>query len=236
MSTSPARDTRPGPRLYYEDELVQLWHGNALETTVWTAAGVLVTDPPYGIAWKKGENRRAKSRRHAGIANDTDTTVRDTALAVWGDRPGMVFGSLYAPFPSGLKHICIYRKPPDAGVVGSTTGFRRDVEAVFLTGKWPHRDCLWSSVLTTRAPMAGGSYGPAGRTGHPHAKPLDLMETLISACPPGVIADPFAGGGATLIAARNLGRRAIGVELHEPYCELIARRLDQGCFAFGEAS
>lgn len=217
---------------YYSDSLVTLYHGTAEEVSEWLAADVLVTDPPYGIGWRKNENRKAKSRRHDGIANDTDTSVRDDALVAWGNKPGMVFGSLYAPFPADLKHICIYRKPPDAGVVGSTTGYRRDIEAIFLTGMWPHRDCLWSSVLTTRTASVGNPYAPAARYKHPHAKPLDVMETLVTACPPGVIADPFAGSGSTLVAARNLGRRAIGAELEERHCETIARRLDQGCFAF----
>lgn len=213
-----------------------LYHGDCREVTEWLTADVLVTDPPYGIAWKKGENRKAKSRRHEGIVNDGDTAVRDWVIAGMANKPGAVFGSLYAPFPAGLKQVLIYKKAPDAGVVGSTTGWRRDVEAIFLVGPWPRRDALWSSVLTSQIANSGTANSPAGRTGHPHAKPLDLMELLVSECPEGVIADPSAGSGSTLIAARNLGLPSIGVEIEERYCELIARRLDQGALMFGAAS
>lgn len=224
------------PTLYYQDEHVRLYWGNCLLTDVWLAADVLVSDTPYGIGWKTGENRRAGSRAHAGIVNDQDTSVRDAALELWGDKPGVVFGSFYAPEPPRRKQILVYRKPGDAGVVGSVTGFRRDVEPIFLIGNWPQRNAQWSSVLASRVAQVGGANGLVARYGHPHAKPVDLMEQLIAAAPAGVVADPFVGGGSTLVAAKLQGRLAIGVEVDERYCELAARRLSQDALPFGEAS
>jgi DNA modification methylase len=62
---------------------------------------------------------------------------------------------------------------------------------------------------------------------HPTQKPTDLLAHLVSKhCPPtGLVLDPFVGAGATLLAARALGRRAIGIELDERFCRIAAERL-----------
>jgi DNA modification methylase len=223
---------------YYSDELVTLYHGDCREITEWLSADVLVCDPPYGIGWTRSANMKhgIRSKGHDGIAGDADTGVRDEALAMWGTRPGVLFGSFYAPQPDCLRQVLVYRKPPDSGLVGSTTGYRRDVEPVYLTGMWPQQTVQRSALLTSNARLQGGPGGTSGRYGHPHAKPVDVMETLIQACPAGTIADPFAGSGSTLVAARNLGRRAIGIELEERYCERTALRLSQSVLEFGGAA
>lgn len=220
---------------YYTDDAVTLYLGDCREVTEWLVADVLVTDPPYGIGWKRHgggkpvSGRSNRGLRHSGIVGDADTSTRDQALAMWGNRPAIAFGSFYAPQPSGVKQVAAYLKPRNSGVVGSTTGLRRDIEPIYLVGSWPGRSARRSSLFATQV-VTGGS------NGHPHAKPIDVMESLIEACPSGVIADPFAGSGSTLVAARNLGRRAIGVELEERYCEAIAKRLAQGVLPFPEGA
>jgi DNA modification methylase len=220
---------------YYQDASVTIYHGDCAIAEQWLSGDLLVTDPPYGISWSKGLSATRSSRAHDGIQNDHNTSARDLALSWWGDRPGVVFGSLYAPFPMNLRHVLVWEKPGDAGVFGSTTGYRRDVEAVFLTGTWPRVDAKWGSVVRSTMRKVGGAASPAGRTGHPHTKPVDLLCTLMQRAPSGVVADPFMGSGSTLVAAKAMGRTAIGIEIEERYCEIAARRCSQETLDLGAA-
>jgi site-specific DNA-methyltransferase (adenine-specific) len=65
--------------------------------------------------------------------------------------------------------------------------------------------------------------------GHPAEKPLPLIAYLIGKAtdPDDVVFDPFMGSGTTLRAAKDLGRKAIGIEIEERYCEIAAKRLSQ---------
>jgi hypothetical protein len=220
---------------YYQDDSVTLYHGDCLEVSAWLEADVLVTDPPYGRGWRQGhlKGHSGNSDAGSGIANDDSTFVRDAALDRWGARPAIVFGDLMLPPPSQNKLTCVYRKSPETGLRGAIGGVRRDAEAIYLIGPWASGIGGRSSVFATGRQIAGANGLIASSGGHPHTKPGDVMEQLVQLCPPGVIADPFAGSGSTLVAARNMGRRAIGVELEERYCELVARRLDQMCLDFG---
>lgn len=227
---------------YYQDGHVTLYHGDCLEITEWLKADVLVTDPPYGIGWRQGSNNASRrggtstrcSRPHDGIPNDTDTTTRDEALCRWGtERPAIAFGSFRSVAPSGVTQTLVWKKAVDSGVVGSVTGYRTDTELIYLINQHIRRPPSRSSVLESRCGLRNYNTIQGGE-GHPHAKHVAILEQLIE-WTEGVVADPFAGSGTTLVAARNLGRTAIGVELEERYCELIAKRLDQMCLDFGGA-
>lgn len=67
--------------VYYQDEHVTLYHGDCREITAWLEADVLVTDPPYGMAYQSNQR---KGQKLQPIAGDLDTAVRDSALAAWG--------------------------------------------------------------------------------------------------------------------------------------------------------
>lgn len=218
---------------YYQDDHVRIFHGDCREIDEWLAADVLVTDPPYGRSWHQGDTGSARgwrSDRHIGIVNDSDTSVRDEALASWGGRPSVVFGDLTLPPPGGTKLTLVFDKGGDAGFTGAVGGYRRNVEGVYLLGN--HGSGLGgrSAILRTTF-SAGGNL--ARTTGHPHTKPLDVMRALVEACPPGVVADPFMGSGSTLRAAKDLNRQAIGVELEERYCEIAAKRCAQEVLPLG---
>jgi DNA modification methylase len=187
------------------------------------AVGAVVMDPPYGIGWTRGVNKARNSKSHDGIQNDHDTSARDEILEQIGSTPAVVFGSFYAKFPSNIKQILVWHKPADSGLVGSVTGFRRDAEPIFLTGKWPVRTVEQSSVLRSLE----GQAGTVAATGHPHTKPLELMKRLISLTPGDTILDPFMGSGSTIVACAKVGRPAIGIEIEERYFDIACRRVQE---------
>lgn len=215
-------------RPYYQDEQVALYHGDCREVTEWLGADVLVTDPPYGMAFRSSKRKGAKLAR---IAGDDDTTSRDDALRLWGtDKPALVFGRWSVAAPAGEKQRLIWHKAAAVGMGDLNIPWGPNFEDVHVLGNGWDREATGlpraGSVITTNQAVGGGG-GAENATGHPTPKPVGLTELLIGRCPAGTIADPFAGSGATLIAARNLGRRAVGVEIEERYCEVIARRLSE---------
>ena len=205
---------------YYRDDLVTLYHGDCLEAVEWLGADVMVTDPPYG--------QRLSSNRggHWGtlhMQGDQSTATRDGALRLWGERPALVFSRWSLPL-AGAKMRLTWDKGEHVGMGDLSLPWKPNTEDIYVFGSGFHGNRRGSSVLRHFAIIGTVNGAHHGRM-HPTEKPYPLMAQLIATCPDGSIADPFAGSGTTLLAARNAGRRAIGVEIEERFCETIAKRL-----------
>lgn len=225
---------------YYEDESVTLYHGDFREITAWLEADVLVTDPPYGMSYESNINRDKRNAKVGRpIAGDTDLTARTDCLEMWGTKPALVFGTWRTAKPDGTKVTLTWDKGVSPGMGDLTLPWGLSTEEIYVLGAWP-------PITPGGRASTGGtpSRGPSvlrvdtinsaakDRPDHPTPKPVPLMAQLIAKTV-GIIAEPFAGSGSTLVAAKHLGRKAIGVEIEERYCEVIAKRLAQGVLDFG---
>lgn len=195
----------------YSHDGITLHHGDCTVVTDWASADVLVTDPPYGMDYVSGRTGRS-------ISGDDSTMLRDKVIDMWGDKPALVFGRWNIPRPAKTKIMLTWDKE-HWGMGDLSLPWGPSTEEVYVLGGGfvGHRR---GSVLRVQR--------ICGETVHPNEKPVELMEQLLKVCPEEwVIADPFAGSGATLRAAKNLRRKAIGVELDESYYQLSLRRLAQ---------
>lgn len=212
-----------GLSIYYQDDFVTLYHGDCLEQTAWLDADVLVTDPPYGMAYVSGRKKDVS----LAIKGDESLNMRENALNLWGNKPALVFGTWKQPRPTNVRQLIVWDKRGGAGFSGDLNMTWADItEEIYVLGDgWVgrRRPAIYSIPTLPSA----------NRPDHPTPKPVSLLEELLDCINLGaVIADPFAGSGSTLLAARNLGRKAVGVEYEEKYCELIAKRLSQQTFTF----
>lgn len=182
-------------------------------------AGVIITDPPYGIAYESGmEGALARS-----IQGDEDTSARDSALlGVGEDFPVACFATWRCVPPRRPKGQLIWHK--NAGGMGDLSfPWATDYEVVWVFGKgWAgHRG---SSVLEGETIVTWNT-GPAKRV-HPHQKPVAVLAQIIEKSS-GIIQDPFAGSGTTLIAAEQTGRGCFAMEISPGYCDVAVQRFEK---------
>ena len=210
------------PTPYYERDGITIYHGDARDIApLLVGIDAVISDPPYGMKnncdytrFTMGPNGhgKASSRSYKPVHGDDESFDPSP----WLDFPRVVlFGSNHFAqrLPVGTTLIWIKRKD------GGFGSFLSDAEVAWMKGGhgvYCQRDTSLMGETRNRA--------------HPTQKPVPLMRWCIEKAKVpegGLILDPFMGSGTTLIAAYQSGRRAIGIELEERYCEIAANRLSQ---------
>lgn len=211
---------------YYEDDSVRLYHGDCREIVprLDLDDSMVVTDPPYGI--------------------DLDTSSRwwwlEDQDPVEGDDenfdPQWIVSLEVPCLMWGANHYAS-RLPNRPGWVMWDKATRNN-----LNLKQAGVEFAWTNCISRPGGfrhMWSGAYRDSERNTrfHPTQKPVALFEWCIRQMPEREqVVDPYAGSGPTLVAAKNLGRKAIGVEIVEEYCEVAAERLSQETLNLGGAA
>ncbi len=243
---------------YYSDESVTLYHGDCLAVLPEiTGVDLVVTSPPYNLSVGRDAGKWPHDRGgkwvNAGAAltyDDHDdalplaeyvrwqrdvltacwATLSDTGAIFYNHKPRHQNGAIWLPLEVNpglpLRQIVIWSRA--GGMNYAPTHYMPTHEwiCVFAKPEWR---------LKNRAASGVGDVWrirQEANPDHPAPFPVGLPARVIETTAPSLVLDPFAGSGTTLRAARDAGVKAIGIEKSEHYCQLTARRLDQGVLDF----
>ncbi len=201
---------------YYSDKYATIYHGDCLELLPeMPKVDLVLTDPPYGIGYDRNKKHSGNNKNNTVVGDDTPFDPRPLLIfdkiILWGAN---CYSSKLPNFPAWL----CWRKTLTNNDKGQTADF----------------ELAWSNCLTRSRyfeHLWAGAYraSESGQYLHTTQKPVDLMLWCIGLVKPEpqTILDPFMGSGTTLVAAKQLNRQAIGIEIDEKYCEIGAKRLSQ---------
>lgn len=199
----------------------------------------LITDPPYGIVNSFGSNEGRGTRvlewawdKPEGIREG----IREGIKCLYSTASAFVFTGFdtaeigreelrsagFTVKPAAWVKEC---PPPSGHGNWWASAFELAMYAYRKSPSFLDDDPKRSNVFVCDSYR----YGQPGKVDHPTQKPLELMKRIVRSLVPetALCVDPFAGSGTTLVAAKLLGRRAIGIEIEEKYCRIAAQRLRQ---------
>lgn len=234
---------------YYEDARATLYLGDCLEVMEELAddsIGVVVADPPYSSGTRQAANRPNGGRPipKRGAKWHGGGIIWDSSFSSFGLSRflGHAFRQTKRLLVTGGHFYCFidWRHYPmltltleqtgllinnllvwDKGVYALGGNYRSQHELIVFASRGTAQELTRhdvGNVFVTKR-VSGGE--------HPTQKPVDLIRKILDCAPPGVVLDPFMGGGSVVLAAIASGRRAIGIEIEERYCEMAAKRLSQ---------
>jgi len=222
---------------YYEHAGITIYHGDCREVIPsLDVFDLVLTDPPYGVSGALNSKTRtrgpcatneSRQKNKYTLFDDSIEYVKSVIVPAFCMALEKSQRSIITP---GNRCLTLYPMPDAFGVfyqpasVGLQAWGRADAQPIFYYGAFPG-ESRWipgnpCSYVLTESPKPNG---------HPCPKPFNAWSNLlrVGTYQNDTVVDPFMGSGTTLRAAKDLGRKAIGIEIEERYCEIAARRLQQ---------
>jgi site-specific DNA-methyltransferase (adenine-specific) len=233
---------------YYHDKLVTIYHGDCRDLDVIAPNSVdfLLTDPPYGMAFVSGWTAAKQTVKNDGVRQGVRVVrgaLNHLAYTFHEDMHAAVFchWESWPDFYDNLCHLFTIRNALIWNKGGGGMGdlrheYAKDYEVILYGARSRGREMAGKR---TGAVISGHKRVPPTQRHLPFEKPVSLLAEMIERHAPkaGLVLDPFMGSGSTLVAAKMMGRKAIGIELDERYCEIAASRLSQSTLdLFSEAT
>ena len=220
---------------YYEHGGIVIYHGDCRDVLPQLEAesvDLVLTDPPYFLPVNSyvGTRENSYTRRTLADTSILRSYFKDTFLLIDtiikdnGTYYSFCNANSYPIFYEALFPLCKYVRVLVWDKIVSYNGY---------TWRHQHELIAWGEKdKADRVPTGDGDIlkerGVLQKERlHPAEKPIPLLKRLIAKHHTTKILDPFMGSGTTLRAAKGLGRRAIGIEIEEKYCEIAAKRLSQ---------
>jgi site-specific DNA-methyltransferase (adenine-specific) len=202
---------------YYSHAGITIYHGDCREGLRRVCGGAIFADPPYGV----GKAEWDAEFQHEWI-NEASNSSSFMAIT-----PG-ISNLLKMPLTTvGQEYRWTLSLRITNGMTRGAVGFGNWIACLLYAtpGMSINKELQDAGEITIRGDMPD----------HPSPKPLDALLWILKRLPGTNIIDPFCGSGTALLAAKKLGKTAIGIEIEEKYCEIAAKRLSQEVFDFSGA-
>lgn len=207
---------------YYQDDSCTIYHGDCLALLPDLSTDLLIADPPYNVGKDYGVHNDAMPKEtYEAWCALWFPLLRDASarVVIFPGHGNLGMWHRIAK-PSGVG--CWYKPGNPAS---SHIGYDEWEPWLY----WGQR--VGGSSVVRATNESGAVWVDDGKGKHPCPKPVRLYKGLINKFKPAILLDPFLGSGTATLAAKQMGIKAIGIEIEERYCEIAANRLAQEVLA-----
>jgi len=230
-------------KAYYEDNWIKIYHGDCRDILPMLELETIITDPVWPNALPDLSGHERPYELFAEMCEVIPLGTQRLVVQLGCDSDPRFLGGVPSSWP--FLRVCWldYVRPSYKGRLLYTgdVAYAFGIPPAYIEG----RQVMSGMCRSSRSDRefhrhTAGNYHRKGFTGpaglpHPCARRLEHVEWLVHQFTDVAVCDPFLGSGTTLLAAKNIGRQGIGIEINERYCELAARRCCQGVMDFSMA-